>query len=635
MEIKKINLTNFGKFETLNVDLSKNTEIAGKNASGKSTIKKAAQWIFNCKDENGKEITGIRPHDENGVDKADVVTEATATLSDGTELMKRFYLNKAGTGNTTDYFVNGIPKKKSDYEEIIREYIPNDVCINAQAFFNLDTSKRREKLQTAFGGDAQEITASIIAENPDLAEVEVLLKHGTVAEIKQACNLALNGTKGKKGLVDSRDEIPSQIAELERLKVDVDVAELELAKNSLTEQIEALKAKRDTLSVQMEETLKSADGVMELQFEINDIKRKANEENDKARRAAGNRADDCRAKINRLASDVKARERDIARCETMIAAKEIELKEHRASWREFNATEFDEDELYCPTCGQEFPDDQKEEIIKNFNKGKSARLKEFKASIEADEEYIASIEAESKAYVEELDKLKAEIENLIAERETAEDELASLPLEIDTSNNAEIKALEEKIAEKKQAVSKHAEQQKEYNDFSMQIEGLQAELSEVNGKIANSNRNVEIDERISELQKKQIELSQQIADQQKRKYLVMEFDRKKNEALESVINKNFQYINVKMFEPTVDGSDFKDVCQITYNGTNYDNGLNHGARLLAEIDICRAFQKAYGRDSFILLEDAESLNEWLVPKMDCQLISFKVTGEELRISEVK
>ena len=66
MRIKRIFLQNFCKFygsNVLDVDLYNRTEVSGVNESGKSTIKRAIQYIFGCRYENGREFTGIRPHD--------------------------------------------------------------------------------------------------------------------------------------------------------------------------------------------------------------------------------------------------------------------------------------------------------------------------------------------------------------------------------------------------------------------------------------------------------------------------------------------------------------------------------------------------------------------------------------------
>lgn len=120
MRIKHIFLQNFCKFYGSNVvdtDLYDRTEVSGVNETGKSTIKRAIQYIFGCRDENGREITGIRPHDKDGNDiDGDITAEVTVEI-DGTErtikkVCKKEY-NKKGElkGNVTECYVDGILKK--------------------------------------------------------------------------------------------------------------------------------------------------------------------------------------------------------------------------------------------------------------------------------------------------------------------------------------------------------------------------------------------------------------------------------------------------------------------------------------------------------------------------------------------
>ena len=88
MRIKHIYLQNFCKFygsNTLDADIYDRTEISGVNESGKSTIKRAIQYIFGCRDENGKEISGIRPHDKEGNDLDGEITAMVTVEADGEE----------------------------------------------------------------------------------------------------------------------------------------------------------------------------------------------------------------------------------------------------------------------------------------------------------------------------------------------------------------------------------------------------------------------------------------------------------------------------------------------------------------------------------------------------------------------
>ena len=89
IRIKHIFLQNFGKFfgaNTVDADIADRTEICGVNESGKTTIKRAVQYVLNCRDDNGKEITGIRPHDEYGNDYSGIETTCEVTFElDGKE----------------------------------------------------------------------------------------------------------------------------------------------------------------------------------------------------------------------------------------------------------------------------------------------------------------------------------------------------------------------------------------------------------------------------------------------------------------------------------------------------------------------------------------------------------------------
>jgi hypothetical protein len=89
-----------------------------------------------------------------------------------------------------------------------------------------------------------------------------------------------------------------------------------------------------------------------------------------------------------------------------------------------------------------------------------------------------------------------------------------------------------------------------------------------------------------------------------------------------------------MFEPQING-ELKDICQPVVEGESYDRNLNHGAKILAEIDICRAFQRANNVALPIITDDTESLDSWRVPKMENQIIMIRRDdNEKLTVSEV-
>lgn len=127
MKITHIFAQNFCKFygkNTLDADFSMKTVLSGQNEVGKSTVKRIILDVLNCHDENDREITGIRPHDENGVeiDDVDIVRAVTFEIDGKAKTLKKVTRqgrNKDGEvcSGHTDYYVNDVTYKMVEYNE--------------------------------------------------------------------------------------------------------------------------------------------------------------------------------------------------------------------------------------------------------------------------------------------------------------------------------------------------------------------------------------------------------------------------------------------------------------------------------------------------------------------------------------
>lgn len=94
MKITHVFAQNFCKFygkNTLDTDFSMKTVLSGQNEVGKSTVKRIILDVLNCHDGNDREITGIRPHDENGVeiDDVDIVRAVTFEIDGKAKTLKK------------------------------------------------------------------------------------------------------------------------------------------------------------------------------------------------------------------------------------------------------------------------------------------------------------------------------------------------------------------------------------------------------------------------------------------------------------------------------------------------------------------------------------------------------------------
>jgi hypothetical protein len=71
-------------------------------------------------------------------------------------------------------------------------------------------------------------------------------------------------------------------------------------------------------------------------------------------------------------------------------------------------------------------------------------------------------------------------------------------------------------------------------------------------------------------------------------------------------------------------------------GQSYNNGLNSGHKILAELDIIATLQKIYEVEVPVFVDNAERINGFNIPDMDCQLITLNVSDDrELKVEVSK
>lgn len=293
-------------------------------------------------------------------------------------------------------------------------------------------------------------------------------------------------------------------------------------------------------------------------------------------------------------------------------------------------------------CGQKLPEDKVESLRAEFDEQKTKNLKvledkgnalsinskEFKQAIEDRKKEIADLEAELKELTEKRDTVANEFE-----RDNIAKVLGMVPTDIDMTGNSEYQTLKAKIEEKEKALA-------DENDTSELIRKLKNERNELLRQVSSTNARIElgvannkrIDDSIADLEDKRKDLNQEIADWERKLDLLKEFTRKKNELLQADVNKYLDFATAKLFRPLLNG-DTEECCDFVYNGEAYARNLNHGARMLVEVDICRAFQKVASVNFPIIIDDTESVDDWRIPQIDNQLILLKHTQDKELVIE--
>lgn len=647
MKITHIFAQNFCKFygkNTLDTDFSMKTVLSGQNEVGKSTVKRIILDVLNCHDENDREITGIRPHDENGaeIDDVDIVRAVTFEIDGKVKTLKkvtRQKRNKNGkiTGSVTDYSINDVPYKMADYNQYINDNMAElgvlPFCLNAMTLLNKSQAEQRLALASYFGTRTDEEICDIF---PQFAELKPMFDDGDVDQLKKVCRGKLNGTGGRngsKGLVKERDEISTRIDTIHSTNEYTDLAELELEKKTYEPQLKEVEDKLSDYNKILESKQKATEDIMSLKFELSDIERKANADNQKKRMELQLQIDDFNASIRKTESMIRNGKTSIKTPEREIEDCARDLEKVRADWKKAKELAFDESSVNCPMCGQRLPEDKIESMRADFDERKAKNLKEIEdkgnALSSTSKEFKQAIEDKKK----EIADLGAELKELTIRRDAVTKELGMVPTDVDMTDNSEYQALKAKIEEKEKALADENDTSELIRKLKNERNELLRQVSSVDAKIelgvANNKR---IDDSIADLEDKRKDLNQEIADWERKLDLLKEFTRKKNELLQADVNKYLDFATAKLFRPLLNG-DTEECCDFVYNGEAYARNLNHGARMLTEVDICRAFQKAASVNFPIIIDDTESVDDWRIPQIDNQLIMLKHTQDKELVIE--
>lgn len=669
MILKKIHLENFKGIKSLDVNFSNKTSIKGQNAAGKTTIFDAFTWLLFNKNSAGEEKFNVRPLDKDGSRIDNVEIKVVAVLDvDGKEVelskaQKQNWVKKRGTdtvtlqGNVNSFEIDGYPKSEADFKAYVFGLAQSEemfkMLTNPQYFSSLKWKDQRD------------ILMKLVSEISDVELAKTDAKYGPLLdELEKAPSTDDIRAKFQKALTEWRKkqtEIPVRIDEAEKSKVDADVAEQELAKADLERKIFECDQKISGADNSLDR-LQSEE--LQLQFDLSGIMQTMNRElSDKCREY-----DDMKYEASRefqnIHNQIADNQSRISGNEESIRNAEVERKKLGEQYnmekaKTFDETPylfdeskwvFDENSTVCSLCGQKLPEDKIEQLKTDFEMKKAKAkaeletkhmlaLNEFKSSNAAKLQEIVNSGYEKKNLIEkltseneslkkEMDELKQKENAALAKKNEAEKRLSEIPAEADYSQNEEYAKLKarhnEVLAEIEKLESDGADQI--VNDLKAEKSDLQGQLDEVNKIIAKASMNVEIDERIAQLQAEQKEIGQKVADQEQILYLLEEFIRFKLNKVSESINSHFKTVNFKLFEMQLNGG-MKDCCECTVNGVPYST-LNSGHRIVAGLDIIRSLSELYGVSCPIFVDNAESLNEFNVPDMDAQLILLSVSEDK-------
>lgn len=640
MEIKLLQLTidNFKGCRHLMLDFQgRSAAIYGDNASGKTTVYDAFTWLLFGKDSRSRSDFEIKPLDQTGkvADHAAVTAvEAVLAAEKATLHLKRTYFERWSTkrgggeatydGNTSEYFVDGVPLKKNEYENRIRELVNEDIfriLTNVSWFCEgMDWRRRRDVLFQVcdLPGDK-----AIMVADPQFDALAAAMGELPLDSYKKKLQAERKGLSADRNTIPARlDEQKKSIEALSSIDFpairdqrDMTAAKLEQLRSEL------LKLGHGTLLEAKRNELTAAKNALETEINRNTRHRQSQMIPVEDRRPA------LQAAVDKAVTEVARWRRMAAGEEHAMHDYETKIQSCRDSWVTEKAKSFQAGN--CPTCGQTLPEAAQKAAQERFEADKKKAMQSAVERADEAKAALAAARSRCEEYIQAATDAETEADNLRAE--LAAYQPAAQPEIMDLPGHAErMVAAQEQVRVLTAEVEKlESESTAIRAEITAKINALQSEVASLDGELAKESMLDFARRRSDELREDARKAAAALSEVDRMLFLCEEFARYKVGYVESSINSRFRLARWKLYDEQVNGG-LADCCEATYNGVPYA-ALNNGMRVNLGMDVIRALSEYYGLRVPLIVDNAESVTA--LQRAGAQVIRLVVSesDRELRV----
>lgn len=645
MEIKLNNLSikNFKGIKDFKLSTNSGSiSVFGENGTGKTSIQDAFSFLLFDKDSKDSTKFDVQPldKDNNPIHNLETIIEAMLIIDGREVILKRIYKEKyskvRGTAKTefkgyeSQYYVNEVPKKVTEYKNYITELVDEKLfkLITNPIYFASLPWKDRRAIITEIVGDMD--CNSVIDSKKDLEPLRKHLNDNTVDDLIKANKSKISQLK------KDRAQIPSRIDEVNNSIQEFDFDGLDFQRRGITAAVR-------NIDEQLQDKSEANKGLFELKNKLLEKKSKLTGLEYEFKSNANKPKRELEAKIRSVEVDVKYLKRDIEKLEEekgidqnyinnmLEAQRNILLKTYNSIKN--SKFELDEGSCKCPMCGREFETEDIEkkriELEEKFNLDKAKRLEKNIAegkSVAAKKEKLKS---KLQALVQSIEEKKAILENTERALAALQEKLNKFNLE-EVEEPKEIKIIKDEIKNLTTEIENFKAEGT--SELKNKKQDLQVQLQELEKQLAYKDINEKAKVRIKELEEEETKLSEKIAELEGLEILSEEFIRTKVELLEERVNSKFKYVKFKMFKNQINGG-LEECCEPCINGVPFTSNLNTAAKINAGLDIINTLCSHYGVQAPIFIDNRESVNQLI--ETNSQIINLIVsTDKKLRVEVI-
>ena len=524
------------------------------------------------------------------------------------------------TGHTTEYYINGVPKRMSEYKDYLSQIIDEETfkILTNPLYFNkaLDWKKRRSIALDICG---ELSTAEIIDQDEKLKGLETLLNDKSIDDLKAEM------TARRRKLNEELKSIPYRIDELSRENID-DIDPVALTKD------------RTTLEGKLSD-IKNSKGV-DYEFQLRSVRGTINFLETELKRIEQEQSQELRDRLSKAYEARNQRDKELFEIHSSISkiSRPIETLEDKKSritenmnllreeFKKLSQIVFDEESTICPTCKQTLPLEDIEALKNHFEQDKAIKLnninskgKELKAALEQivteSKELHSSkeiLDTEHRAASDKLNKIDEEIEVL-------QEKLNN----INPSDNKEYQKIQFKLRDLRQE-ERNLMDLRGKQDNSGQIRELELQINDINKQFAKIDLIRDNEKRIQELKDRERELAQMVAETEKIEFLCDQYVITKSNLLEDKLNSKFRLVKFKLFDVQVNGV-INETFVTTVDGVPFED-LNNAMRINAGLDIINTLTDYYNFNAPIFIDNRESVNE--IVDVKSQVINLIVSKDK-------